>query len=301
MKQLSLSSFVCVLAFVASSQPEQLAIKLTGIIDLPGFKRALLEIQEKNHPPKWPDRAALAEGQRRGQVEVVKIDSDKAAVFVRDAGKETSLTFENRKAADISAKTSNPTVRLDEADFAQTLDLFAEMKGRTVLRHPSLPATSVSFKTSAPTLREAIKALEAEFLDKGIAVIPDGEKFVMVVPAPLAKTIVPRPVEVAAKAVKDSVANPGEIIPSGSVYFAPVGLDQVLPIYSELIGRKYVPQPFRPQGAPIHFRSTTPLTKAELVYALETLLAWDNVTIVLNDDKTFTAISASAPKLKRID
>ncbi len=288
MKPLFLSSFVCVLAFVASAQPEKPAIKLTGIINLPDFKRALLEIQEKNHPVKWIDRATLAEGQRHGHVEVFKIDSAKGTVTVRDTEKETALAFESQTEPVLSTNTSNPTVRLDDADFAQVLDIYAELKGRTVLRPATLPGGGFSFKAAARDKTEATKAIEEEFLRRGITVIPDGEKFVMVVPASMAK-------EVAPHSPKPNVTPADKILPKGTINLSNIDVNQALMIYGGLIDRKFV-RAHAVASPPISFRSTTPLTKDEAIYALDTLFGWNNISIVLNDDKTFTAISGIPPK-----
>ena len=298
MKQLSLSSFVCVLAFVASAQPEQPAIKLTGIINLPNFKRVLLEVSMPVGSWKQSERLMLAEGQRDAtstKVEVLKIDPEKMLVTVRQAGKEIPVTFDKDESANVSTKVSRLTVLLRNAELAQTLDIYGELKHRTILRPPNLAAQTVSFSTQAPTAAEASKALEAAILERGIAVIPDGDKFVMLVPAFMAKGVTSGAAEARKEHAPDLAGKPNDIIPTGSIIFSPCDVNQVLPIYGELIGRKYKPDRAGSFGL-IYFRNTVPLTKDELIYALNTLLAWNNVALVFNDDKTFTAVSAASPR-----
>ena len=84
-----------------------------------------------------------------------------------------------------------------------------------------------------------------------------------------------------------------EQIPPGAIYFWNVPADQVAPIYAELLGRKLdlSQRPPSRMGV-ISMRTITPVTKAEAVYALETLFGWQGLKVV--------PVGDSAAKLIRI-
>lgn len=73
--------------------------------------------------------------------------------------------------------------RLQLAPLDQVLDTYAELAGRTILRPSSLPAVTISFKAQTElTVKETLQALDSLLSLNGIAVIPTGEKFLIVVP-----------------------------------------------------------------------------------------------------------------------
>jgi hypothetical protein len=57
--------------------------------------------------------------------------------------------------------------------------------------------------------------------------------------------------------------------------------------YGRLLGRQRKGGEAIRQAA-IHLQANRPLTKAQVVYALETLLRWNGIIITLNDDHTFS-------------
>lgn len=67
---------------------------LTGVTDVGGNGRALLEIQE---PGKSVSKPILAEGEVSGIVEVLRVDARLGRVKVRIGDAETNLTFEPAK------------------------------------------------------------------------------------------------------------------------------------------------------------------------------------------------------------
>ncbi len=65
-------------------------VRLTGVTNLGGKKRALLEIQEPGQPTRKP---ILTEGEVCDAVELLTIDIDRSAVTMRINGAESSLTL----------------------------------------------------------------------------------------------------------------------------------------------------------------------------------------------------------------
>ena len=75
-------------------------------------------------------------------------------------------------------------IKFQDADITQVLEVYQELTGRTVMRPNSLPATKVTIRSQTPlTRKEAIQALDSILSLNGVAMIPQGEKFVKAVPS----------------------------------------------------------------------------------------------------------------------
>src|SRR5439155_10301973 len=81
---------------------------------------------------------------------------------------------------DILAKT----LVFQEADINQVLEVYAILTGKTLLRSPQVPLTAkITVRNeTALTRQEGIDALNTILGLNGIAMIPEGEKFVKVIP-----------------------------------------------------------------------------------------------------------------------
>lgn len=74
-------------------------------------------------------------------------------------------------------------IKLNDADVNQVLELYQLFTGRTVMRGPTLPNTKITIQSQTElTRKEAIQALDSILSLNGIAMIPQGEKFVKAVP-----------------------------------------------------------------------------------------------------------------------
>ncbi|WP_205468166.1 hypothetical protein, partial [Raoultella ornithinolytica] len=160
------------------------------------------------------------------------------------------------------------------------LALYSHLKGRTLLQHPTLKRDFISLVAKPATQKEAIKALETMFHSRGIATIPDGEKFVMIVPDSLTNFVSPRAANIAAESAGKAGAQSNAALPSGSVYFLNTPFAQVAMVYKELVGASKLDGIEKFVRVPVTFQSTTPLTRAEVVYALDTMFEWDNIKMV---------------------
>ena len=206
------------------------------------------------------------------------------------------------------------------ADLNQVLAIYAVMSQRTVLRPITLPAPTVSLRTQcALSKREALYAIETVLALNGICVVDDGPKFVQVVsvwqrdqvkkaapkPAPGAKLFDPRKVP--------SVGPPGASMPSPpppkpvnevqrieqemerlqKAFYnflhppdpsKPAGR-RLFELYARLADKTAVPSP-KFDGLGIWFHVDTPLSKSELLYAIETTFTLNNLAIIpVDDDK----------------
>lgn len=249
--------------------------RLTGIVNLPTEKVAWLDWRPCINTPL---SLVLGERQREGDLaEVIRIDPATGIVELRLAWTNAPITVSLPRHGN-PLETAAGSLELVDADIDPVLGLYAECKGRTLLRWPRLPATSFSVVASTTNQAQAALALEKALAEKGISIIPDGEKFLMVVPESEATTVKPH-----ASDIKPAISNgsKSEPIPAGAIYFPNTDLLQVAQIYADLIGRKLAPdQPLPRPTLAIKFKNQTPLDKAECVYALETLFRWQGVKLV---------------------
>lgn len=80
-------------------------------------------------------------------------------------------------------------INFQNMELLQALDFYAELIGKTVLRPGTLPNTQITLKTQTEMTREElVQALDSVFALNNVAIIPQGEKFIKVVPTPNAFT-----------------------------------------------------------------------------------------------------------------
>jgi hypothetical protein len=128
-----------------------------------------------------------------------------------------------------------------------------------------------------------------------LAVVPDGTKFVLVVPQAQAASAVPRSSLIKASADK---AKQPEMIPPGAVDFSNADAMQAVQVYASLVGRKLEETDQTPRIASgiIFFRSQTPLAKEEARYALDTLFAWKGFQMVEDGEEGIKVVRKVAPQ-----
>lgn len=89
-----------------SSTPPPSNIKLTGVSNFGGLKKAMFMVQDTSVPGKPGQSVILREGQREGQIEVVQINEKLGSVKLRKGGGEVTLTFEADGIKNASAPAS---------------------------------------------------------------------------------------------------------------------------------------------------------------------------------------------------
>jgi hypothetical protein len=262
--------------------------RLAGIVSVGARPCAVLEITRLHQSAaKW---FILSEGQREEDVEVMKIAPDKGSVEVARQGT-------NRTTVRLNDTTNLPVpgIVLEDVGLNEVLQLFAQFTNRSLLRWPDLPATSFSLRAAAKDRVGAARILEKALVAEDLSIIPDGEKFLMIVPKAKAATV--KPHAPSAKAATDSgnktqAAAPGsggteqEPLMPGLIDFRSADVAQVADVYAIMLGRKLDLSGRLPAGGTISLTTQTPLTKEEGVYALETLLHWSGIKLVpVGEDK----------------
>jgi len=254
-------------------------------------------------------------------LEVVQDGPHFVRVFPKEA--RDSLTNAPLRGAELARPMGQETAALglidfNHADLNQVLSIYASISERTVLRPITLPAPTVNLKTQCPLTREeAIYAFATVLALNGICVVDDGPKFVQVVPmwqrdqvkkaAPKpesgAKLFDPR--KVPSMPASDSPRPPSppprplnevERVEQEIEWLRNAFYDFMHPpdpsklagrrlfeLYARLADKTAVPSP-KFDGIGIWFHVETPLTKAELLYAIETTFALSNLAIIPVDD-----------------
>jgi hypothetical protein len=169
-------------------------------------------------------------------------------------------------------KSPGLSIAFTNADLSIVLQVYSECAGRTLLQHQALPTGSKFNLNKQPaTPEEARKLIEAALLEKGIATIPDGDKFIMVVP----QTVVPL--------VKPAAPKPpfsGDTLPPGTMDMRGATMWRVLGLYADLVGKKLEPLDQLQWTEAVNLKTVTPISKTEAIYILKTIFAWRGIDVV---------------------
>jgi hypothetical protein len=182
-------------------------------------------------------------------------------------------------------------------DINEVLKIYAEFRRRNVLRPLILPGI-VSLRSQTPlTSEEVIYALNVVLALNGIAAVDDGQKFVQAVPVfhvDQVKLNAPEADQNAALIKPEAVPRfspgplPGPRLPvSVQSHSSTSTLDGLAAYYATLVDSKYIPDPMYGKQAAM-FKITFPVTKSELLYAIETTFHLEGLTISKASDGAFT-------------
>jgi hypothetical protein len=282
------------MALYAESPESASPPRLVGIVTLADRPCAVLEFAGLRHRPAgwW----IASEGEAYEDIRVTKIAPDKNRVeLVWQWTNSTTVRLNN------ATNLLVPGIVLEDASINAVLSLFAQFTNRTLLRWPSLPATSFSLCASAKDRADAARVLAQALVARELSIIPDGEKFLMIVPN--SKAAVVKPHAPATKAPmgsgsKAQATTPGpsdgqpEAIPAGLIDFRSAEISQVADIYAMMLGRKLDHSERTPAGGTISLTSRTSITMGDAIYALETLLRWSGVKLVPVGENGLKAVPA---------
>lgn len=226
-----------------------------------------------------PEAMMLRAGQAMDGVEVLKIEAANGSVQVMVDGKARTLALEAKgDQSNIIDGDSSPVIRLPSIPLELAISLYADYKNRTVMQHPQLGKLTFSLDANPHSKEEAAAMCEKMFREQNIATIPDGEHFVMLVPFALTNIMNPR---------ADTIDQTNTVVPKLSVNFRSAPIALVLSAYGDYVHKEIVNlhDNTLPLGETVTFAQTTPLSRAELCYALETQIEWHHIRIVPAGDK----------------
>ena len=260
----------CALAFSVHAQDAPSVPTLTGIINVPGYKAAIFE-----RTARFNKSFVLKEQERFEGTEISEINLHTLKVTARINGVSGTTT--------LGLKTNYPSVNgleyglvLENANLDPLLRIYSEISKRTMLRPAAMPALLISTSVPIGSSGEVVKALEKALAAEGIVTIPDGDKFVIVVPKAMAGKV-----KAGSKDIKSSDAKGSAVIvqPKEILLMAATS-DQVMAIYADFAGRKLNPNHGPLPASIVSFQNVTPLTRDEVLYAFDVLLGWNRMKLV---------------------
>jgi RNA polymerase sigma factor (sigma-70 family) len=273
---------------VSSTRHETTVI---GFVNVDDYKAVLLEFRDwfPNRTSSMTSRTMVSEGQSfedkmikdaHVKIEIVGINYTNGIIEARENGEDMAYHF---KTENESEGLNMANLRLNDSGLGAIFDLYAAISGRTLLVHPAANKKNpVMVATNPHNKAEVIQSLENVLNEKDFAVIPDGNKFEQIIPNKMTNSVNPHSPAPISPHGKDDMFG-------GSVNFENVPFEQIRAIYAQLSGREIFQEPGLP-AITMSLKTGNPLTKPELLYAMDVLLGWQGVKIVNVDEKTSKAI-----------
>jgi hypothetical protein len=261
-------------------------VDLRGIINVPGQQAAVLQIDEENWVGRTSDHF---KGEMRGssyQIEIQEVDLANEIVKTRIDGED----YTNRLPVPSRPAAAKSWIHLQNIDFQQAMDIYGVLSGRTILLHPAVARTPFSCEASwtdkVPAKTDIVVCFANSLGLRQTASLEDGDCFLQIMPISMAQTVT--------LGAKDLHTVETEKIEHGGIYFRDVTVEQAINVCGKLLGRERKNNETSVSGL-IYFVTTKPLSKAQAVYALETLIRWNGAEIILNDDNTFSVTKIPSP------
>ena len=223
----------------------------------------------------------LREGGRASNIELLHIFPERGAVELR-VGESNLMTVSLSNATNTSAGV--PAIAFAGVSLKSAMEVYSELANRSLLRSPLLPDQGLTFRAQAGDKTEAARVLAAAFLTNGIAVIPDGDKFALVLRKEDVGLFPVRSGE-----IKPTAADALDLqqMPAGSVNFMGVGFGEVAILYAQMSGGQTYPTNWSRDipNPSFFFKNQTPLTKPEMLYAFERLFELCGLKMVPDGEK----------------
>jgi len=184
-------------------------------------------------------------------------------------------------------------LKFQNSDALQVLDIYQDLSGRTILRPQSLALGKISVRTQTPLTRDqALWLLDTLlFLQSGVAMTPEGEKFVFAVPKER-KGGLPKFDIRTNTAIAKAVSN----LPPGALKLQDADIRQMVQLYASLAGREALPLgPHFPQ-IKFSIRSQQSLSPTEAMFALEAVAALNNARLEAVGDNGVQIVPSATPR-----
>ena len=167
----------------------------------------------------------------------------------------------------------------------EALDIYAQLTGRTVLCPGTLAVLPGSIKSEIPSdPNAAITFIESEFARNRIDMLPDGGKFVRVLPVGWRNS--PMGAELVAMKAPDGQNQQSA---TNTFNFSSLDLNTFLMAFYPKLSRHTVLRPLALPTCTIKLRTSSPLTREEASYAFNTLLIMNGLKAV-NDGEKFVQV-----------
>jgi len=290
-----------IMAGTASARADHLT-SVIGLVSLTNYQAALLIITDS--PPdasflvgthKWVKDGQefddLYPNAKHLHIAIRQIDFTNGVVRVKENGVDMTYV---PPTTNLAAAAAGKNILLNHGDFDDTLDLYASIKGKTVLVHPDVKPSPVTISAEAHNKAEATAIIEKALREKGVTILADGNRFEWLVPAGATNIVSPDALSSSQPSPEPTSTNAVNTLPEGSINFIGVELPQALDVYQALTGLKWIQEPPMSFTNTIAFHNQTPLTKAETLHAFDVLLAWQGLKVVNADEKSFKVVPVAA-------
>jgi mono/diheme cytochrome c family protein len=256
--------------------------RLAGIVSFPGNRYAVLE-----RTPNEGNYFVLTRWESHEGTTLEKLDLTQGNVRIRLAGENSvrTLKFDTTQLRSDSPQFLNRLFgTADETRHQLILEnvspdlflfLYGQVTGCTLLRSPRLPETSFTITATAKDRSELIRIMDDVLTSKGITVVPDGKKFLKVLPSAEAL-----PAQSNGEQASNNERN--ERVSNGIFMNLPgTRLSEALKSYAELSGRKLEIEEQMPalEGI-VKFTTYHALNANECEHALKVLLGWRGLRMV---------------------
>ena len=261
--------------------------RLAGIINFPNHQAAILE------KVAFSGRYfVLNPNESHDGIQLAKILPDQGTVRLWVNGRNTMVTLKldgglvqprNTSFREFLRHLLNSggdrySLALDRANTDLVLFLHAQLTGRTLLRSPRIPTSSFSLNATATTPALIVRTMQDALAEKGVAIVPDGDKFLLATLS--AEISLTRPCSVKIKTLT-GFDKYRERFPGGVFINLPnAELNQAASLYTALTGRVLCSAEGLPSNRLITLTTQSALSLEEGAYALETLFSWHGLQIV---------------------
>jgi hypothetical protein len=167
-------------------------------------------------------------------------------------------------------------VHLTNLSTRAMITQYSTSSDRTPIIAPGLPEAKFSLDFTPPILTSEVARMVTNALaEKGILVIPDGRIFALIVPKSWEKTVQPLGAQ-----IRNSPISPtNRMVTYKDFDLHDASIAQVLNVYVTLARARIEPGSETNYPGKIDFIIYHPTTREETMYALRTLLLWNNVKI----------------------
>jgi hypothetical protein len=179
-------------------------------------------------------------------------------------------------AASVFAQPGKPAISVTNASLSTVITLYSTCADRTALIAPGLPKASFTFDVPVTLTTNAARLISDQLAAKDIVVVPDGRIFAMIVPKSWEQSVQPLAAQIRSRPISPT----NHMIKGGEIVLHNASVAQVMELYAGLAKAKI--DPGSPTDFPevkINFSTFHPISREEAMYALRTLLLWNNVKI----------------------
>jgi hypothetical protein len=170
---------------------------------------------------------------------------------------------------------------------AELLDIYGAVTGKTVLMSSSWPRLKdVTMPASTTNQTAMIAWAESELAKQGMAIIPDGPHFVVILPEFWRSLMT----NISLRGAEFSKSQSSASMGTGTLDFRGASVEDSLRVYSTCAHRNIL-RPARLPIGQLKIKSSSTLSREEIAYAMETLLALNDIAIVEDGTKFAQVLS----------